>query len=171
MGLKYRLSIAFILAFLAPQLLLAQDHYQLIENDGQWPDHVRGQVEIENGRFWFEDNTFTYDLMDLSAIADVHGTDIDPLTLDGPRIKGHVYKAKFQGANAQPIVDFEGKQPNYFNYFLGSEENWRGHVDAWSGAFYRDLYPGVDLHLYSHDFALKYDMIVAPLASTEQIQV
>ncbi len=151
----------------------AQSHYQLIENKGQWPDQVVSQVELEGGFMFIEKNAFTYNFIDLSAVAAVHGTGTDINALAGQtRIKGHVYKTRFEGANANPQVTFSDKQQTYFNYFLGNDPaKWKGKVPAYSAIRYDELYPGIDLQVYSHEFSMKYDLMVSPGANPQMIQV
>ncbi|MCH2198769.1 MAG: gliding motility-associated C-terminal domain-containing protein [Flavobacteriales bacterium] len=148
-----------------------QPYYHYIQNHGQWPDHVVAQVEIENGHFWVEKEAFTWHFWDLSAISAVHGTNTDVSALAGQtKIKGHVYKTNFAGANPEAAISYEGQQKTYYNYFLGNDpEKWKGEVPAFAGMRYNGLYQGIDLHVYSSDFTLKYDFILEPGADPTQI--
>jgi len=76
--------LVFLLLFilLAPSAF-AQSHYQLIQNKGQWPEQVVSQVELEGGFMFIEKNAFTYNFIDLSAVAAVHGTGTDVNALAG----------------------------------------------------------------------------------------
>lgn len=137
-----------------------QSFYTLVENNGQWPGHVVASAEVEGGRLYIEQGALTYDFMDLSAVAAVHGSAVDPATLAGtPRIKGHVYRTIFEGANDISDVVFDELQPTRYNFFLGSDpEKWAGNVRGWGRLVCKDLYDGIDFHMYSHDFVLKYDL-------------
>lgn len=150
-----------------------QTDYLFIENKGQWPEHVRAQVELNRGWLYLEDTGLTYDFVDLSAVATVHGSDIDPQTLEGtPRVLGHVYRTHFEGANPDSELRYYDISPTKFNYFLGSEPaNWAGNVSAWEKLVYREVYPSVDLHFYSNDAALKYDFVVAPNGDPANIRL
>lgn len=151
----------------------AQSHYKLIENKGQWPEQVVSQVELESGFMFIEKNAFTYNFIDLSAVAAVHGTGTDVNALAGQtRIKGHVYKTRFEGANSDPKITFSDKQQTHFNYFLGNDPSkWQGNVPAFSAVKYGQMYPGIDLLVYSHEFSMKYDLLISPGANPNVVQV
>ncbi|MEA3559779.1 MAG: fibronectin type III domain-containing protein [Candidatus Thermoplasmatota archaeon] len=50
-----------------------------------------------------------------------------------------------------------------YNYFIGSDPSkWVSGVRSHDSLFFSDLYPGIDLSLYSKNGGLKYDLIVHP---------
>lgn len=149
----------------------AQVKYPVIENRGQWPEHVVAQVEIGGGQLYIENQGLTWHFMDLSAIEAVHGTGIQPYDLeDDVRIRGHVYKVDFLGANLSPGVGYEDEQQTKFNYFRGNNpENWQGNVSAHGTCSLQNIYPGIDIKFYNHDLVLKYDVILKPAADVNQI--
>ncbi|MDG2246944.1 MAG: gliding motility-associated C-terminal domain-containing protein [Flavobacteriales bacterium] len=166
--------LASLLLFIISCLSIhAQQQYALIENKGQWPAHVTSQVELKGGWMFLENNAFTYHFMDLAGIAEVHSTGTNIEDLAGQtKLKGHVYKTRFEGANSEPIVQFEEELITRFNYFLGNDPNkWQGNVPSYSAARYSDLYPGVDLHVYSKEFAMKYDLLLEAGVNPDIIQI
>ncbi len=153
-------------------MLLAQTnvrpHYPLTENLGQWPEKVIAAADLESGKFFLESGGFTYHFMDLSEIRRVHdeGKSIQP---GEARYKGHVYRLKFQGAS-ENTATMRGELPTKFNYFLGNnEQNWAGGCRSFREVSVAELYPGIDLSVYSHDFFLKYDFYVHPGGNASEI--
>lgn len=152
-----------VLGLLSTQALAVEpSHYELIKNQGQWPAQVLAQSQLSQGQLYLERGGLTWNFMDLSAVAAVHGTNIDPADLQGQaRIRGHVFKTHFEGANLNAKVFYEEEQITRYNYFLGQDEAlWQGNVPAYAKLIYDDLYPGIDLHFYSQDFSMKYDFMV-----------
>lgn len=147
--------------------------FKLIENAGQWPAHVHARTTVASSHFWLEEKGFTYQLFDFSPIEALHGTTTDMEALQGTsRLRGHVFKAQFTASNPNAEVTFDGAQRERFNFFLGNDaENWRSDVSAWTSARYHDLYPGIDLEVYIHDRALKYDLLVEAGSDPSIIEV
>ena len=83
-----------------------------------------------------------------------------------------VVRMKLVGANVSPRVvgleELSGKS----NYFLGNDlTKWRTDVPHYAKVRYQDVYPGVDLVYYGNQRQLEYDLIVAPGADPEAIQL
>lgn len=138
--------------------------YTLVKNEGQWPDHVLAQADLGHGQVFFEKGGLTWNFFDLSAVRAYHGSAQDPAELEGnTRIRGHVFKTEFVDANLSSQVSYQDQIETYFNYFIGSDPSrWAGNVPGYEKIVYNDVFSGVDLHFYNHDYALKYDFIVAP---------
>ncbi len=137
-------------------------HYELIKNNGQWPSHVLAQSHVSQGQLYLERGGLTWNFMDLSAVAAMHGTAVNPAELQGQaRIRGHVFKTHFVGANEAAEVHYVDEQITRYNYFIGQDASrWQGDVPAYGKLIYKELYPGIDLHFYSQDFSMKYDFMV-----------
>lgn len=162
----------FTLFLLALSLMVsAQATYPVIKNLGQWPNHVNAQVEIGGGQLYIEQQGLTWHFIDLSKVAEVHGTGLNPYELvDKTRISGHVYKVEFLKSNPNPDVEFKDEQFTKFNYFRGSDPTtWHGNVPAYSECTLNNIYPGVDIVFYNHDLVLKYDLRLKPAADVNQI--
>ncbi len=89
------------------------------------------------------------------------------------------------------VVTFPGSDPSApagaeplgarFNYFVGADAGaWRRDVESFGAVVYRDLYPGIDLHVTAADGAggwgsgagvLKYEFRCAPGADHARIRV
>jgi gliding motility-associated-like protein len=143
------------------------------ENKNQWPAEVRYMGEFFNGKVFLESNAFVYELINPEQLAAAiqKGHDREHPPTSEPVLSGHVYKTVFVNA-LTPAVTAEDKQVEYYNYFLGQDQSkWSSHVAAFKKINYTGLYKGVDMQVYSEGANLKYDLIVAPHADAEQINV
>jgi hypothetical protein len=97
-----------------------------------------------------------------------------PLTVTEGRTdqnKGVVLKQEFLGAAGTTPI---GREPvnQYSNFFLGSDPSgWCSEVPSYREVFYENLYTGIDLRYYISGEGLKYDFIVHPGASVDQIRM
>ena len=78
---------------------------------------------------------------------------------------------KFVGANANPHVAGEARQPGTVNYFIGKPDQWRTNIGTYARVRYRSLYPGIDLVFYGNNRELEYDLVVAPGVEPRQIKL
>src|SRR5690606_12307597 len=76
-------------------------------------------------------------------------------------ISAHGVEVEFQNAS-QAVVYTPGKEiKTRFNYFLGKDETgWSGGVRGYEEIRYQNLYNGIDMRIYMHQFTLKYEFIV-----------
>jgi hypothetical protein len=91
--------------------------------------------------------------------------------MDGTREGDWVVKLDFLGANrdVRPIgVDKTGA---VISYFKGKPEEWKTGLPAYSKIVYEDLWPGIDLFYSGTIDRMKYEFIVEPGASPEQIRL
>jgi gliding motility-associated-like protein len=162
----------FVFLFFLKSLSSQKDlPFALVENKGQWPEHVLFASDVQGGKVFFEKNQLTYHLFDLSSIIEAHneGKEFDQ---DDVRIKGHVYHVDFLGANNDASTIAEQRQQAYYNYFLGNDESgWAGGCNAFASVNRKNFYNGIDLHFYTNGHVLKYDFIASPNADVRQIKL
>ncbi|MFM7769737.1 MAG: hypothetical protein ACKO8Q_04205, partial [Bacteroidota bacterium] len=126
-----------------------------IENKGQWPWQVHFAVGTETGRSFFEGNIITHHFFDYSSIAAAHRGEVGSSILNG-----HVFKTKFINA-LQTLPKGSGKQPTYYNYFLGNNpKHWARACEAFAGYTYNNMYEFIDLRVYQNSGYAKMDWIV-----------
>ncbi len=151
---------------------LTNTRYQFIANKGQFHENTSHRVDIPNGFLFLENNTFTYHFYDGELLEALHHGhyqgDVTNIAMGY-----HAYKVKFENANPFPVISAQKKAANFYNFYLGNDPSkWAKKVPAFGQVTYTDLYPGIDLKIYKHDYdGLKYDLIVAPHTSTEQIAI
>ena len=161
------LPLLFIVLFCS---LIAKANHPLIENKGQWPKHVHGMFDFPSGHLFLEGSSLTYDFWDYSEVSAAHANH-KPLTKT-PQVYGHSMKVEFLNANSDLDALFESEMPGYCNYFLGNDPSkWAAHAKRYRGAWFQELYDGIDMHFYTNDFTLKYDFIIAPEANPDLIQI
>jgi gliding motility-associated-like protein len=166
--------VVVCLELTAKELPESSGHYKFIENKGQWPNKVAFKTDIESGYIYLENNAITYDFIDGKAMQDFlsrhHNKEVINAPL--PDLKAHAYRVSFLGAN--PACSPRGfqKLQGKYNYFHGSDPaKWAGNCEAYSGIIWENIYPGIDIVMYSNDFFLKYDIIVAPGVDPSIIQL
>ncbi len=165
------------LLWLATISVMAQaQQIKFIENKCQWPEQVQFGASVQQVFFSINPTGFAYTFIDREAVDELHqkgheqdqessaqaGTDV--------LISGHHVTTTFVGANRNAKAVPFGKLPDYYNYFLGSDESrWSSGVSAFEGVLYPSYYSGIDLKVYSQNENLKYEFIVAPGVDPSQI--
>ncbi|MCK7559710.1 SBBP repeat-containing protein [Chitinophaga sedimenti] len=91
-----------------------------------------------------------------------------PLTMS--QVRGHAYEVTFLNANPNPQLVPDKQTGGVSNYFIGNDPKmWASGVLSYQSITYKDLYPNVDLHVYSDGGQMKYDLIVHPGADPSKI--
>ncbi len=106
-------------------------------------------AKTSGGLFSMGEGTFRFTFVDQKQIEERHlgnsgqykENPIQPSTLNG-----HIVVSSFLGFNRYSKPRPFGQMPQYYNYFLGSDqEKWKSFVHAYEGAIYPSFYPGIDL--------------------------
>lgn len=163
-----------IISILLCQIGIAQDNaikdpqspYSFQENKGQWPESVIAKTETEGGIIYFEKNQLHYQIVDFP---DAH---LHDLSDEEKVIKGHNFNARFLGSNKRIGIEKEGASSFHHNYLLGNDPSkWGKRAKSYQIMTYKDLYDGVNLRLYTKKGQIKYDYIIQPNESVDQIKV
>ncbi|MDP4199833.1 MAG: hypothetical protein Q8922_14200 [Bacteroidota bacterium] len=74
------------------------------------------------------------------------------------------YRMDFElvGSNPNPTITEEAAKPYYFNYYDKSHPDGLLDVPAFERLIYHDVYPEIDMVIYSTEQGMKYDFIVHP---------
>ncbi|MFT7589385.1 MAG: gliding motility-associated-like protein [Limisphaerales bacterium] len=169
------LQTALLLIFICPSQVLGHDAHDntsaqdgdrlFVQNLGQWDDPFHFRLEQAEAVLFAETSGFSISMLhggDLNAIIDLKEKSINAPP-GGFSVRGHAIKVSFRGA--QEVVPVSASEPaNYHhNYFLGADqERWAGNVSLYTKVRYDNLYPGIDLEMYTGATSLKYDFIVKP---------
>ena len=80
---------------------------------------------------------------------------------------------QFVGKEVRPVQPTGRDQlPGRTHYFLGNNPaEWHTQIPNYSQVFYKDLYPGIDLIYYGRGHQLEYDLVVAPGADPNVIEL
>ncbi|MBL7944291.1 MAG: hypothetical protein JNM00_16115, partial [Flavobacteriales bacterium] len=139
-----------------------------VENKGQWPESVVARAGIPNGALWAETHSFLYQFHDSEFESYLHPGPLKPPP--DYRYRSHAFRVDFEGASPDVWAANESFLPQYYNFYLGNDTSkWRSRAAASRRVHYHNLYPGIDLHLYSKTSTVKYDFIVRPGADPAQI--
>ncbi|PUZ29264.1 hypothetical protein DCC81_07320 [Chitinophaga parva] len=89
-----------------------------------------------------------------------------------PQVRGHAYEVTFLNANPNPVLAPDKPTEGYRNYFLGNDRTkWKSNVMAYKNVVYQSMYNNIDVHVYSEAGRLKYDLLVNPGASIDQVKL
>lgn len=86
--------------------------------------------------------------------------------------EGATLRMHFEGANRDAKITGLEKLPGIVNYFVGKDPaKWRTNVPTYARVRYQEIYPGIDLVYYGNQRQLEYDLIVAPGADPDRVQL
>jgi gliding motility-associated-like protein len=193
MALKTNPHILIVLsvALLTSQNLRAQSYYamEFTENKGQWSAPFQFRSQVGNGVFFIEKQGFTV-LQNKTedyerAMSLMHGHSSNPPTADRDKfgrplastapvesftLHSHAYRVHFMGSLSDAAPTGEKQAEAHANYFIGNDPTrWKTDVRSFQAVTYRNLYPNVDVHYYSGNDQLKYDLILHPGADLSRI--
>lgn len=85
--------------------------------------------------------------------------------------EGTVLRLKLLGASSSPQVAGQDELPGKVNYFIGNDPaTWRRNVPTYRKAYFKDVYPGIDVVYYGQQRELEYDFVVAAGANPKLIR-
>lgn len=168
-----------VLIFLALSFSARAGGMYFIENRGQWESDILFRTEIPGGFLFLKNNSLVYVFYDASKVASQHGkapAKQTPFptakTSDINSISAHGVEVRFQ--NAATVIKHIPKNPVavQFSYFIGNDaKSWTSDVKGYGEVVYENVYPGIDMRIYMHQFTLKYEFIVRPQADPSQIKL
>lgn len=170
-------SIKYIILFLTltqfSVLNSQQAGYKFIENKGQFPNQTYFKADLKAGNLYLENNRLLFDLYDIETVNKyIEGHFNKELRHEITELKRHAYAVNFIGANPNTSISKENQTDEYYNYFIGdTPEQWGSKAYGYFRVNYIDLYPSVDLNIYSKYFNLKYDFTVHPGQTPDVIQL
>jgi gliding motility-associated-like protein len=147
--------------FQAPEL-------EYIENKGQWDSRVQFKADLHGGWAFLQNQSIRYLFYDHTAIK--HGPErVNGLregiseSFDTARPKtfnAQAYEVSWIGAN-QTIPQATSVEPHHYNFFTHPDPSrWKSQVRATKKVKYNNLYPNIDLEVYSMGASMKSDYIV-----------
>ncbi|UYQ93561.1 PKD domain-containing protein [Chitinophaga horti] len=170
---------------------------EFVENKGQWKGDFLFKTDLGGTAIFLKKTGFTYLMLSKEDMARVpelnhghnHSADFHfdpagkgnagsksaakpgnstPLTMS--QIRGHAYEVTFLNANPNPQIIADKPSTGYSNYFIGNDPKmWASNVMSYGSITYKDLYPGIDVHVYSDGGQMKYDLIVHPGADPSKV--
>lgn len=85
--------------------------------------------------------------------------------------EGAVLRLKLLGASSSPQATGQDELPGKVNYFIGNDPaKWRRNIPTYRKAYFKDVYPGIDVVYYGQQRELEYDFLVAAGANPKLIR-
>ena len=165
-------AFLYILLYLVIGLPLSfSNEIRFIKNDGQWEQPFLFKANLGNGALFIEKGAFTYNFFNLEAYHSHHSGTAKTSTSPNSQTS-HAFKINFLGSNPLTEVTSENPFTEYYNYFVGkNENNWKSNIKAYQTINYNELYPHIDLSLYSFGNNLKYDVIIRPGGNVKNVKL
>lgn len=157
------LKFAMSLIFLGCGTLIAQVNF--IQNQGQWNKKALYKADLTNGNLWLTDSGLLFNLWDADAARQMH--DRTTNTFD---LKQHAFYLHFKNGNFSDISALENGSGTIYNFYLGNiPSKWKTGIKGNRELLVRNLYPSVDLRIYSNGGNLKYNLECRNKAAIDQI--
>jgi gliding motility-associated-like protein len=134
-------------------------HLSFTENKGQWESNILFQADFKGGRLFLEKNDFMYVFY--------HPEDFEYLHPHNGKVTTsmRLHAVKVEMKQCLPSVTVKGGEAESYhaNYFTGNDPSkWASDVNIFHEVLYQNMYPGINLKVYSKANELKYDYIVEP---------
>ena len=168
--MKARLILLCCLYSVIAHTAYSQTASEFVENKGQWGNWFKYKATTLAGDVYLENDGFRYVLCDPA-----NGRRIDSVhtgQLDTPKMRFHVYKMTFEGANLQPEIVGHKQQKNYYNYYYGNDpKRWKTGIHPYKALDYNELYPGINMHVTAEVGSLVYELFVQPGADVSNVKL
>ena len=154
---------------------------QFIENKGQWDKAILYRAEIQNGYLFITEGGLEYVFYDGEKTAtrhlgsghedEVKARLNDTENSNPGYIDMHAIGLEFIDPSEEIKINAAEELDVYYNYYLGNDpDKWAENVKAYREINYEEIYPGIDMRIYSEKGNLKYDIEVDSHADPEHIQ-
>ena len=137
-----------------------------IENKGQFPKQVKAKANLPSGSLFFEEGKLIYTFYSKTHLASRHDLDLPKKEIDA-----HTYVAEFLNYSQEVSTKLLDESKYYENYFLRNESEWATRVKSYKTLYHKNIYKDIDIKFYTLNDKLKYDIIIAPYAFSDQIKI
>mgnify|MGYP006151363745 CR=1 FL=1 len=159
-------KVIFSLLLFFNFLLIGQDAFEFLPNGGQLHDNVLYKADVPSGAVFLESDGIKYSFYDPSFFNTIHEGG-NP----GEKIHFHAFKIQFENA-LEPVVELKNINEGLINVFLGNDpEKWAEGLKGGGEVYYKGIYDKIDFRIYARGGSLKYDFIVHPGGSVEDIKL
>ena len=162
--LNIKLRLLSILFFFFGFNVKSQNSF--IENKGQFPENIKAKVNLPSGSLYIQEGALTFAFYSSKELRDRHD-----LTSNRDYISAHAYKMSFLNFNKNISTYLYESSQFYENYFVGEKSLWATDVRSFKSLLQKNLYNGIDIKYYVENNQLKYDLLIAPNANTDQIKI
>lgn len=171
------LHFVILFFFLLSPLLASASGMGFVQNRGQWDADILYRTEIPGGFLYLKKQSLQYVFYDGSKMASLHAKPLKnnvakAAAKESYQIKAHGVALNFENASTTISAVPKSVLETRYNYFIGNQpEKWQGDIQAFEEVVYQNLYPGIDLRIYWHRFALKYEFVVQAGADPSAIRL
>lgn len=148
-------------------LLLGLETYaqnSFVENLGQWKHKANYQVDLKQGRAFFQENQIRFSFIELDKNHPHHH--------NNQEIKGHNIFYEFLNSNPNVVIEAKDPSPHYFNFYYGTNpKHWRTKVYGNNQLKYKNIYDNIDFEVEYKQGLLKYTWQVSPNTEYQKIAV
>jgi|GEM_PF-2222132 len=149
------ITILFLVMILLTTSNLFSSEMKFIENKGQWDNKIEF-ISSRNGLITSVTNSGIY---------------FDFFTKEGSKINGDVLKLDLVNSNKLDFTAIDELEEKY-NYFIGNDNSkWFSNVKTYRKLVAKDVYEGIDFVYYIDNNNPRFDFIVEPHASADQIEL
>ncbi|MFN6048357.1 MAG: hypothetical protein ACK45C_10145, partial [Bacteroidota bacterium] len=135
-------------------------------NQGQWEQQVLAKAPLNVGDLWITQQGFIFNLLDTAATERVHDRST-AIT----RVQTHAVFLKFVNPNKGLTCEYDGQLSEaYYNFYKGNKRKSVVKARKYSTIRVKNVWPGIDLEIMSHQGTIKYNWILSPNANAAQIQ-
>lgn len=139
------------------------------QNKGQWDSRVLYRTTVPGGNVLLEKDAlyyFLYSDEDMAAIEHHPGSPQQQM------IRAHAVRANFVGASLGASIQGQSAFKDYANYYIGNDPSkWASGVQIYGKIAYSNIYPNIDLLVYSADEKMKYDFVVKQGGEAQRIKI
>ncbi len=168
-------AILFFLFFLCVLESYCQNNnssqIEYIQNKGQWDAPFQYKGMGATGNIFLKRDGFRISLSAASNSAYMHG--VKHGRISGETIlKYHAFDIQFLNCNKEVSLVPQKLQTRYYNYYLGANpQRWKSDIHPALAVDYKNLYDGIDAHVYSENGNIKYEFIVAKNEDADKIKL
>jgi gliding motility-associated-like protein len=150
----------------------AQNTVKFTENKSQWEKRVLYRAQLDGGALFLEENCFTYNFFDKETLRKNHISKGASLQRTNDQVRSHAFRLTFLNALQHPETSAKSITPDYSNFYIGKDKSkWVSHANSYKEISYKSLYAGIDLQILGMENSMKYNFIVAPNASPDEIRL
>ena len=141
----------------------SQNLYTIIENKGQYPKGIISKINLPSGAMFIESNKITYSFYNADQLKSIHDN------RERNNLDAHAFTATFINANENTNYTLSEKNSYFENFYHKNLSIEKAH--AYKKIIQNDIYPGIDLKIYTTQDGVKYDLIIENHISPKKIQL
>lgn len=164
-----------VIGLLGSTGVMATNPVPFVENKNQWAQEFHFGGEFPQVRMMLKDASIYFlqhqSVPDDSKIDKLPTYGFDETLHHGTGTTAYTsFELVFHQA-LQPRLEARNKRKTIYNYFLGEDPSrWAEAARSFGEVWYRNVYRGIDLKVYSEDGLPKYDWVVAPCGDPRQVR-